>query len=1342
MNWKRGFSWAASGLLGVVLLAALTACGSGSGSGSGAGATAGSATAVAANILRVHYHRQDGSYTGWGVYSWAGPTSASPTWPTPNFPFTTADPDGWGEYVDIPMAGAATAISFLVVNPAGGGTKDTPANLSGTFPSLASAGSNLWILSGNPTVYTTEPPANLMPTFGAQAIWLAPDTLVWPGSSAASYTLNLAAKGGISSNATGVTGADSSCPLAITSGLSAALKAQYPQYANCAGLTVPASVDARAALKGQAVVAAFDASGNLLTGTSLQIAPVLDALYAGAAGAKTLGVSFSNDIPTFALWAPTATGVALNLRASANGAATAYPMVLDPASGVWSTTAADSSWTNAAYYDYNVTVFSRAANNAIVTNEVIDPYAVSLNANAQYGMVLNLADAASAPQGWPGALIPTAASASGSVIYELHVRDFSAYSGTGNAGKFLAFTEAGPGMTHLAALANAGLTHVHILPAFATASVDEVNGVNIDPGMPTSTGDGAAAQAYLTTGNAATGVAPQDQDLFNWGYDPVVYGAPEGAYSSSAASGGARVMEFRQMVQALHNLGLRVIMDVVYNHTAFAGQAPLSVLDRVVPGYYYRLDGQGNVANQSCCSDIANENAMMAKLTTDTLVRWADQYKVDGFRFDEMGLLPKAAMQSALAAVTAVTAADGRGHTYFYGEGWETTVPFVSATQANMAGTGIGTFNDRMRDSIRGGGPFDSGAAVVANQGFASGLGYDPTGSNTVAAQTVTALANQDFLEVSLAGNLAAFPLNGATTGAALQYGGQNAGYTAAPAENVAYISCHDNETIWDISQYKQPAATSGADRARAQVVDLSTVLLAHGVAFIQAGDDLLRSKSMDGNSYNSGDYFNRIYWDASGNNWAVGIPPQNTGNNAANLVQEQGVLTNANAAVTGSEILGASQAFQDFLAVRKSSSLFHLPDAASIIAQVRFPDQGLGQIPGVVVMQVGDGSSSVGDNAFASALIVFNATKTAQTVTYPWYAGRSVALHPAQALGSDSTARAAVFSPATGAFTVPARTTAVFVEAANNGFTGNVPALYLTGDMNGWSNGSPMKLVAPHTWQASVQLAAGGSQGFKFYTGTWTAPAPAWGDDGLGDGLASLTGGNCSITAATAGTYVFTFNDSTLAYAVMPPVWFPGVPANLAAATTATSVTLTWGDTGGTIYHVYRSPDGKAAYSLIGSATDGAAGYTDSGLATGTPYFYRVTAGNALFHSGPAAISATPKAGGAGPTSPYAAMFMNGNWNAWATLTGAAKMTLTAEDTWSVTLTGLPAGAFLFKFDTDDNWGNTSGKAWTSTATGLTGTAVVSGGGAANIAMTLPAAGSYTFTFNDSTLAYACTAD
>lgn len=884
----------------------------------------------------------------------------------------------------------------------------------------------------------------------AQAVWLDANTIVWPGADAAhGYKLYYSSSGSLAAGAGDISGSDDPGGVALATGaLTAAQQAAWPQYAGAIALVVPAGTAAQAGalLRGQLAVVQYSGSAPT-NGTQLQIGPVLDSLYDASAAGIPLGVSFDavTDAPAFRLWAPTASSVQLNVYASsAAQSPVAVSMAEDPASGVWSYTAPDASWTNTAYYTYSVRVFSRAAPSAagygaVVTNTVSDPYAVTLNADSTRAMVVNLADAAVTPAGWPGALPATRATPTDGVIYELHVRDFSVNDPTvpaGHQGKFLAFTDlASNGMKHLAALAGAGLTHLHLLPATDFASVDALTCVN--PGIPATTGSGTAAELAV--------IAAQGTDCYNWGYDPFHYGAPQASYASDPANGLTRVLEFRQMVQALHQIGLRLVLDVVYNHTSASGQGSHSVLDQIVPGYYQRLDGNGAVESFSCCADTATERTMMARLMIDTLVRWADQYKVDGFRFDIMSMIPKAAMTQALSAVNAVAARDGRGHTYFYGEGWTpnaaVSAMITPATQANMAGTGIGTFNDRLRDGVRGGSPSDSGAAMTAHQGFINGLCYDLNPSDTAdcSGDAGDALFKlQDRISVGLAGNLASFPLRAGVSGAQVDYFGSPTGYTQQPQENLVYAACHDNETLFDISEYKHPSSVGVADAGRAQVVGLSLVVLAEGVAFVHGADDLLRSKSGDSNSFDSGDYFNRIYWDGSANNWSVGLPPQNTGNNAANAAT-LGPLLGSRPGPDAATIASVAARFREFLAIRRATDLFRLASATDIDNCVSFPDQGR-QVHGLIVEQIlGVGCVGSTGSGYDSVVVLYNASTGVQSFSLASFAGVTqgtgsgqVSLHPVQQAGSDSTLVSGwrfTSSAASGTFTVPARTTAVFVR-------------------------------------------------------------------------------------------------------------------------------------------------------------------------------------------------------------------------------------------------------------------------------------------------------------------------
>ncbi|HYB64652.1 MAG TPA: alpha-1,6-glucosidase domain-containing protein, partial [Steroidobacteraceae bacterium] len=259
------------------------------------------------------------------------------------------------------------------------------------------------------------------------------------------------------------------------------------------------------------------------------------------------------------------------------------------------------------------------------------------------------------------------------------------------------------------------------------------------------------------------------------------------------------------------------------------------------------------------------------------------------------------------------------------------------------------------------------------------------------------------------------------------------------PQENLVYAACHDNETLFDISEYKHPATISIADTGRAQVVGLSLVLLAEGVAFVHGADDLLRSKSGDSNSYNSGDYFNRIYWDGSVNNWSVGLPPQNTGNNAANMTT-LGPLLSSKPVPDAATIAAVTARFQEFLKIRSSTDLFRLGSAADINNCISFPDQGQ-QVHGLIVEQIALGApcAATSTSGYTSVVVLYNATTSAQSFSLASFAGVAkgtgsgqVSLHPVQMAGSDTTLTSGwnfTSTAASGTFTVPARTTAVFVR-------------------------------------------------------------------------------------------------------------------------------------------------------------------------------------------------------------------------------------------------------------------------------------------------------------------------
>ena len=456
-----------------------------------------------------------------------------------------------------------------------------------------------------------------------------------------------------------------------------------------------------------------------------------------------------------------------------------------------------------------------------------------------------------------------------------------------NRGSYLAFAENGDGRAHLKALAKAGLNTVHLLPSFDIASIEE------DPAKQQTPQCDLASYAPDSAEQQKCVSAVAGKDAFNWGYDPYHYSVPDGSYASSAAAadGGARVAEFRTMVGALHQDGLRVVLDQVFNHTAQSGQAEKSVLDKVVPGYYHRLNAMGAVETSTCCQNVATEHAMAEKLMVDSVVTWARDYKVDGFRFDLMGHHSKDNMLAVRSALDALTlkkdGVDGKW-IYLYGEGWNfgevaNNALFTQATQGQLGGTGIGTFSDRLRDAVRGGGPFDEDPR---KQGFGSGEATDDNGAigkdgKPVNVDAAARLAHDtDLVQLGLAGNLRTFTFRSQSSGAIVKgtevdYNGSPAGYADEPDEVVTYVDAHDNETLFDSLTYKLPVATTMQDRVRMNTLSLATTALAQTPSFWHAGADLLRSKSLNRDSYDSGDWFNRLDWTGADNGFGHGLPPE-----------------------------------------------------------------------------------------------------------------------------------------------------------------------------------------------------------------------------------------------------------------------------------------------------------------------------------------------------------------------------------------------------------------------------------------------------------------------------------
>jgi pullulanase len=492
------------------------------------------------------------------------------------------------------------------------------------------------------------------------------------------------------------------------------------------------------------------------------------------------------------------------------------------------------------------------------------------------------------------------------------------------------------------------------------------------------------------------------------------------------------VREFRSMVKSLHEQGLRVVMDVVYNHTSGSQQGPLSVLDKIVPTYYYRLNNSGNITGDSCCADTAAENAMMAKLMIDSVVTWARDYQVDSFRFDIMGMAPLSVLTRLKAEVDQAAGRD----IYLYGEAWNFGViandaRFVQARQANMFGTGIGSFNDRLRDAVRGGGCCDGGEALISQQGFINGVFTDPNATSTQTKDDLLRLG--DLVKVGLSGTLRDYSFTdrfGALRkNSDIDYFGQRAGFAASPQETINYVEAHDNQTLFDLNAYKLPQSTSRADRLRVQNLGAAINMLSQGVPFFHAGQEILRSKSMDRDSYNAGDWFNKLDYSYLSNNFGVGLPME--GVNGGNWPLISPILANPLIAPDSAAIVSARDYFIDLLKIRSDTSLFRLRTAQDVIDRVKFHNTGPQQVAGVIAMTI-DGSGYQ-HAKYKTVATFINVDKVARDVTVTDLRNRILSIHKVQRnSNNDQLAKTATYNRNSGTFRIPPRTTVVFVETAN----------------------------------------------------------------------------------------------------------------------------------------------------------------------------------------------------------------------------------------------------------------------------------------------------------------------
>ncbi|MED7771057.1 pullulanase-type alpha-1,6-glucosidase [Aeromonas dhakensis] len=1090
---------------------------------------------------------------------------------------TPAAVDGFGPSWVVPLSKVEGCINFIARN-------GDLANLTGSDMKVVFSDHpdrTVAIVAGKNEIFGSRAEAftAAFGVAGASAHLIDGNTLIWQGGKDKPHVrLYYTDSGTIKANAEGVF--DFPYITLTPTSLTAEQQAKYPHLKDAAAFALPAGKDLKPLLKGELVAIGTDADGILQGATLVQSAGALDALYSEAATKLTYGAVVEGGNVTFRLWAPTARSVKLALFDEQHKSIGERTMTLDEASGSWSVQG--GSELVGKFYRYDIQVY-HPVSRKLESYQVTDPYSLSLAMNSEFSQVVDLDDPALKPDGWDSLKAPHSQQNPADItIYEAHVRDLTGNDDSTPAehrGKFLGLTDTDTApVKHLQALAKSGVSHLHLLPVFDIATVNE------DPAKVANIGDdfsklcqvnpevqNSKFAGYCSSGQTIEAVLgdlqgsdskenPQVQELygylrgvdsFNWGYDPYHYTTPEGSYATNA-EGSQRILEFREMVKAIkQNIGMNVVMDVVYNHTNEAGLGPKSVLDKIVPWYYQRLNPEtGSVENSTCCSNTAPEHAMFAKLMDDSLVTWARDYKIDAFRFDLMGHHPKDQMVQALAAVKQVNP-----EMYFYGEGWnfgevQDDKRFVQATQKHLAGTGIGSFSDRLRDAVRGGSPFDGGDTIRKTQGFGNGALVDANEMDGV--DRATALHQSDLVRLGMAGNLKDFILTDKDgmpkKGADIDYNGQPAGYAQDPTEIQNYVDKHDNQTLFDNLIYKAP---QGADLVRMQGVSLATAMLGQGIPFTHAGVELLRSKSMERDSYDSGDWYNRVDYTLADNNFDKGLPRKDKDGDNYPLIEQ---VLGKHVKPSGADMATMVGFYQELAELRQSSRLLRLGSGAEVIKRVDFRNTGPDQVPGLIVMTVDDGVNAGADldPAIDGLVVMINATNAPQSVS-DFRDGNdqpidltSLQLSPAHH-GGESIARDAAVNG--GTLTLGAWSAAVFVKPQSGTQGSGLPvgkktdlstvppfgdtAVYLKGFLDEWGNTNQMTFSSNFMYEFTTEVSSDklGTTNVKIADASW-GPLN-YGSCNAGDKLVVGTPltlckggdtGNIGLDLAKAGSYKFVF--------------------------------------------------------------------------------------------------------------------------------------------------------------------------------------------------------------------------
>ena len=509
---------------------------------------------------------------------------------------------------------------------------------------------------------------------------------------------------------------------------------------------------------------------------------------------KLVEMEYSPIETKFTLWAPTAEEVRVLLYDSGNEGSAYQTLSLEMGEdGIWYTSIKEDL--KGKFYTFNVKV------NGKWLGDTPGIMAKAVGVNGKRAAVIDLRS--TDPEGWANDVRPLLKDYADIIVYEMHHRDFSldSVSGIRNKGKFLALTELGTttsqgektGIDHLKEL---GVTHVHILPSYDYASVDE---------------------------------SKPDKAQYNWGYDPQNYNVPDGSYSTDPYKPDVRIKEFKQMVQALHKAGIRVVLDVVYNHTFNTEE---SNFERTVPGYFYRQTKDGKPANGSGCgNETASDRAMMRKYMVESVLYWINEYHIDGFRFDLMGIHDIETMNEIRAAVDKIDPS-----IFIYGEGWAASAPQLNQEELAMKANiykmpRIAAFSDEMRDGLRGGWDDDrKGAFLIGQPGHEMSIKFGLVG----------AVKHPQVINDSV--NYSKEP------------------WALQPTQMISYVSCHDDMCLADRLKATMPDATD-EERASLHKLAETFVFTSQGVPFIFAGDEMMRDKKGIHNSYNSPDSINTIDW-------------------------------------------------------------------------------------------------------------------------------------------------------------------------------------------------------------------------------------------------------------------------------------------------------------------------------------------------------------------------------------------------------------------------------------------------------------------------------------------------